>query len=98
MRDDHPTRPAPRQSRRPAGFTLYAERDRRRVFFHTEVADEFERRGLATILVGEPLTATKDAGLRIVPMCELTWANVDKHQQSGDVADTSQYIAAAPTS
>ena len=70
-----------------AGFTEYADRDGQRIFPHTEVADEFEGRGLATILVNEALQATRDAGLRIVAVCPLVAAFVKKHHEFDDVVD-----------
>lgn len=72
---------------RQAGFTEYTDRDGQRIFTHTEVADAFEGRGLATILVGEALQATRDAGLRIVPVCPLVVAFVRKHHEFDDVVD-----------
>jgi predicted GNAT family acetyltransferase len=42
---------------------------------------------LATILVGEALQQTRDAGLRIVPVCELVANYVDKHDEFADVVD-----------
>ncbi|HUL99737.1 MAG TPA: GNAT family N-acetyltransferase [Mycobacterium sp.] len=72
---------------RPAGFTEFADRDGQRVFTYTEVDDEFEGRGLATIVVAEVLTATKEAGLRIVPVCKLVALHVEKHSEFGDVVD-----------
>ena len=69
------------------GFTEYADRDGQRVFPHTEVSDAFEGRGLATILVGEALQATREAGLRIVAVCPLVVAFVRKHHEFDDVVD-----------
>jgi predicted GNAT family acetyltransferase len=69
------------------GFTEYIDRDGQRVFPHTEVLDEFGGRGLATILVGEALQATRDAGLRIVAVCPMVEGYVKKHQELGDVVD-----------
>jgi uncharacterized protein len=69
------------------GFTEFADRDGQRIFPHTEVADGFEGRGLATILIGEALQATRDAGLRIVAVCPMVAAYVDKHQEFADIAD-----------
>jgi uncharacterized protein len=69
------------------GLTEFADRDGQRVFTHTEVADEFEGRGLATILIGEALQATRDAGLRIVAVCPTVAAYIDKHDELHDVAD-----------
>jgi predicted GNAT family acetyltransferase len=71
----------------PVGFTEFADLDRQRVFTHTEVADEFEGRGLATILVNEALQATRDAGLRIVAVCPMVAAYIDKHHEFDDVVD-----------
>lgn len=69
------------------GFTEYADRDGQRIFPHTEVEDTFEGRGLATILIGEALQATRDAGLRIVPVCPMVAAFVKKHDEFTDVVD-----------
>lgn len=69
------------------GFAEYADRDGQRIFPHTEVAAAFEGRGLATILVGEALKATRDAGLRIVAVCPLVAAFVRKHHEFDDVVD-----------
>ena len=72
---------------KPVGFTEFADRDGQRVFIHTEVDDEYAGRGLATILVGEALKETKDAGMRIVPVCELVADYVDKHDKFADAVD-----------
>ncbi len=41
----------------------------------------------ATILIGEALQATRDAGLRIVPVCPMVAAFVKKHDEYTDVVD-----------
>jgi len=69
------------------GFTEYADRDGQRIFPHTEVEDAFGGRGLATILIGEALQATRGAGLRIVPVCPMVAAFVKKHPEYDDVVD-----------
>jgi predicted GNAT family acetyltransferase len=69
------------------GFAEFADRDGQRVFTHTEVADEFGGRGLATILVDEALRATRDAGLRIVAVCPMVAAFVEKHREYAEAAD-----------
>ena len=66
-----------RRPRRPADFT------------HTEVDDAFQGRGLATILIGEALQQTRDAGLRIVPVCSMVADYVKKHSEFDDVVDTA---------
>jgi uncharacterized protein len=69
------------------GKTEFTDRDGQRVFTHTEVSDEFEGRGLATILIGEALQMTRDAGLRIVPECQMVAAYIDKHDEFADSVD-----------
>lgn len=70
-----------------AGFTEIVDRDGRRTFTHTEVDDAFQGRGLASILIGEALQQTRDAGLRIVPVCSMVAAYVKKHPEFDDAAD-----------
>lgn len=69
------------------GLAEYADRDGQRIFTHTEVEPDYEGRGLATILVGEALAQTRDAGLRIVPVCRLVANFVDKHDEYAEVVD-----------
>jgi uncharacterized protein len=69
------------------GKAFYEERDGTRVFTHTEVDEAYGGRGLATILVTEALQATKDAGLRIVAVCPMVAAFVDKHHEFDDAVD-----------
>lgn len=73
----------------PAGYAEFADRDGRRTFPHTEVDDAFQGRGLATILIGDALQQTRDAGLRIVPVCPMVAAYVKKHPELDDVVDTA---------
>ena len=69
------------------GLTAFADRDGQRVFFHTEVDEAFGGRGLATIVIAEALAATRDEGLRIVPVCPTVVAYVKKHDEFADVVD-----------
>lgn len=70
-----------------AGLTKIVDRDGQRIFPHTEVDDAFQGRGLATILIREALKQTRDAGLRIVPVCPMVLAYVEKHHEYDDVVD-----------
>lgn len=70
-----------------AGFTEYIDRGSQRIFPHTEIDDAFGGRGLATILVGEALEATRAAGMRIVPVCSLVAGYLEKHPEFSDVVD-----------
>lgn len=69
------------------GQADFTDRDGQRIFTHTEVNSEFEGRGLATILISEALQQTRDAGLRIVPVCEMVASYVDKHDEFADAVD-----------
>ena len=69
------------------GFAEYSDRDGQRTFPHTEVGSEFQGRGLASILVGEALDATRAAGLRIVPACSMVADYVEKHPEYADITD-----------
>lgn len=73
-----------------AGFSQYRDRDHdgtpERVFFHTEVADEFGGRGLGTILVQEALDDTRAAGRLIVGVCPLVAAFLKKHPEYADAS------------
>jgi predicted GNAT family acetyltransferase len=69
------------------GKAEFLDRGGRRIFTHTEVDENYEGRGLATILIGEALRETRDAGLRIVPKCPMVTAFVAKHKEYQDSAD-----------
>lgn len=69
------------------GFAEFSDREGQRIFTHTEVSDAFEGRGLATILVGEALQATRDAGQRIVPVCPMVAGYIDKNHEFRDGTD-----------
>lgn len=72
---------------KPVGRTVFTDRDGQRVFHHTEVDDAFGGRGLATLLIGEALAATRADGLRIVAVCPTVAAYVKKHHEFDDVVD-----------
>jgi predicted GNAT family acetyltransferase len=61
------------------GHLEFADRDGQRVFTHTEVDENYEGRGLATILIAEALQATREAGLQIVAECPTVANYVRKH-------------------
>lgn len=58
-----------------------------RVFTHTEVADRFEGQGLAGRLVAHALDATRDAGLRVVPVCPYVAHYLSRHHEWDDLVD-----------
>ena len=69
------------------GLAAVADRDNQRVFYHTEVDEQFGGRGLATILVAEALAATRADGKRIVPVCPMVAAFIKKHPEFSDITD-----------
>lgn len=69
------------------GKAEFLDRDGRRVFTHTEVDENYEGRGLATILIGEALQQTRDAGMPIVAECQMVAAYVEKHDEFKDIAE-----------
>ena len=80
-----------------AGLVLFVDEQGRRIFFHTEVAEAFEGRGLAGTLVAAALDATREEGLRVVPVCPYVKRFVERHPLHQDIADpvTSEAVAAA---
>lgn len=72
---------------RTVGHACVADRDNQRVFYHTEVDDEFGGRGLATILIEQALATTRDAGKRIVAVCPTVAGVLEKHPEFSDVTD-----------
>ena len=69
------------------GLAAVADRGNQRVFYHTEVEERFGGRGLATILVGEALAATRAEGKRVVPVCPMVADFIKKHPEFSDITD-----------
>ena len=70
---------------RVAGFAEYESRPGRVVFTHTEVADEFEGRGLAGRLARAALDDVRSRGLLVVPLCPYIAGYIDKHPEYADL-------------
>src|SRR6202034_3607135 len=69
------------------GLAAVADHDNQRVFYHTEVDERFGGRGLANILVGEALEATRADGKRVVALCPMVAAFVKKHPEFSHITD-----------
>ena len=69
------------------GLARYVEDVGRRVFFHTEVDESFSGQGLAGVMVRQALDATREEGLRIVPVCPYVAAYVKRHHDWDDLLD-----------
>jgi uncharacterized protein len=69
------------------GLAAFADRGNQRVFYHTEVDERFGGRGLASIVIGEGLAATRADGKRVVPVCPTVADFIKKHPEFDDIAD-----------
>jgi uncharacterized protein len=69
------------------GLTAIADRNNQRIFYHTEINDQFGGRGLATILVEKALKATRADGKHIVAVCQMVAAFLKKHPEFSDITD-----------
>ncbi|MEL6051623.1 GNAT family N-acetyltransferase [Corynebacterium rouxii] len=67
------------QERLIPGRALFIDRGDERIFFHTEVADEYGGRGIASVLVQEALAVTAAESKTVVPLCPLVKSYLDKH-------------------
>jgi predicted GNAT family acetyltransferase len=70
-----------------AGLAAYLDRDRQRIFHHTEVGHSFRGRGLSTVLIERALADARDTGWRIVPVCPAVAAFLDNHDGFADAVD-----------
>ncbi|MFI8893433.1 GNAT family N-acetyltransferase [Streptomyces paradoxus] len=72
---------------RRAGLTAYRDRGEQRVFFHTEIDDDFAGQGLAGQLVGSALADVRASGKRIVPVCPYVASYLKRHDGFADITD-----------
>jgi len=69
------------------GLTAFLDHGEQRVFYHTEVDEAYGGRGLATVLIEQALTMTRAQGGRIVAVCPMVAAYVEKHHDFDDILD-----------
>jgi uncharacterized protein len=69
------------------GFAEFTDHAGRRTFFHTEVDDAFQGRGLASVVVATALEVTRAAGLRIVAPCSMVADYLQKSGAYDDLVD-----------
>lgn len=69
------------------GKAEFLDRGEKRIFTHTEIDKKYEGRGLATILVGEALQDTRNAGWRIKALCPMVLAYLEKHPEYQGIVD-----------
>lgn len=70
-----------------AGFTEFRDRGAQRIFIHTEISEAFQGRGLASVLIEDALTRTREEGRRIVPVCSAVARYLAKHDGFTDITD-----------
>ncbi|MBI3224582.1 MAG: N-acetyltransferase [Mycolicibacterium cosmeticum] len=78
-----------------AGFAEYLDHQGRRLFFHTEIGEQFGGKGLAGTLIRHALAATVESGLRIVPLCPFVKSFVDKHSEDEAFASSVDEVTEA---
>ena len=76
-----------------AGFSMYKDLDAvpagQRIFYHTVVFEQFEGRGLASILTRTALSASVQAGHRIVAVCPYVKKWFTTHHDFDDATDAA---------
>lgn len=77
-------------SAKPAGFTEYLINDNDRIFYHTEVDENFGGRGLASILIGEAIKDTFPSGQTVVGLCPFVKGYVGKNGYDGSYRDGTE--------
>lgn len=70
-----------------AGRAEYRMISGRRVFTHTEVADEFAGRGLASKVARFALDDMRDQGIAVVPLCPFFAAYIRRHPEYEPIVD-----------
>ncbi|MBB6345017.1 GNAT family N-acetyltransferase [Nonomuraea muscovyensis] len=71
------------------GLADYRLRGATIVFTHTEVSAGFEGQGLAGKLVGHALDASRDTGLRVVPLCSYVASYIERHPEYQDLLEAA---------
>ncbi|MFD2793470.1 GNAT family N-acetyltransferase [Promicromonospora vindobonensis] len=76
-----------------AGFSMYKDFEavpaRQRIFYHTVVFDEFEGRGLASILTRTALSTSIQTGHRVVAVCPYVKKWLSTHHDFDDATDAA---------
>jgi len=62
-----------------AGFTTYKRRGGLIAFIHTEVAHEYEGKGVASRLISGALDAARKEGLAVLPFCPFVRGYIARH-------------------
>jgi uncharacterized protein len=73
-----------------AGFTEYRRHGGLIAFIHTEIAPEFEGRGLASRLIAAALDAAREEGLAVLPFCPFVRGYIARHHEYLDLVPEAQ--------
>ncbi len=77
-----------------AGFTQYTLTDERITFVHTQVADAFEGKGVASALIRGALDDVRAGGTRKVrPVCPFVRAFIERHEDYQDLLYAGERLA-----
>jgi predicted GNAT family acetyltransferase len=70
-----------------AGFVQYRLKPGKIVFIHTEIRNEFEGRGLASVLIHSALDEARARDLKVVPLCPFVARYIKRHPEYRDLVD-----------
>lgn len=70
-----------------AGFAEYRDHGRQRIFYHTEIDEQYSGKGLGSKLIRGALTDTVAAGMRIVAVCSFVAKFLESHDDFADSVD-----------
>lgn len=70
-----------------AGFVTYHREPDTITFLHTEIADDYEGRGLGGTLAAGVLDDARATGLRVEPVCSFIKGYVDEHPEYADLIE-----------
>ena len=70
-----------------AGFAEYHLRPGKITFTHTEIADEFEGKGMGSKLAVAALDGARADGLLVTPLCPFIAAYIRRHPAYLDIVD-----------
>lgn len=74
-----------------AGFADYRRSGDRITLTHTEIAERFGGQGLGSTLVEAALTAAREQGLRVLPVCPFVRSWIARHPDFASLVPEEQH-------